>query len=92
VLKNALIQDLAAAFPDVAKKDLQDMMDILFESIAQSLMRNESVEIRGFGRFSVKPRRAMQARNPRSGAPVDVSRRWAVRFKPSDSLMNFLNE
>jgi nucleoid DNA-binding protein len=92
VLKKGLAQGLAEAFPEVTQKDLQDMTEILFESIAQALIRNESVEIRGFGRLSVKRRRAMQARNPHNGTRVEVSTRWAVHFKPSDSLIASMNE
>ncbi|MCX7808793.1 MAG: integration host factor subunit beta [Deltaproteobacteria bacterium] len=62
------------------------VVEVIFESIASALERGESVEIRGFGRFSVRMRRARQARNPKSGAIVDLPERVVPWFAASQAL------
>ena len=92
MLKRDLVNDLAAHFPDVAKKDLLDIVDVLFEEMARALEQGESVEIRGFGRLFVKTRAPIQSRNPRSGELVDVAKRWGLLFRPSEGLNTELSD
>lgn len=90
--KKQLVESLTLAFPGVSKKDMHAVVEILFESVAQSLMRSDAVEIRGFGRLSVRKHSPLRARNPRSGVLVDVPERWTVHFKTSDSLNALVNK
>jgi len=60
------------------KKIVQKTLDV----IVDSLIRNEKVELRNFGVFKIKERRARFGRNPRTGESVPVPPRKVVVFKP----------
>jgi nucleoid DNA-binding protein len=61
-------------------------VDTIFGSMKQSLIAGERIELRGFGVFTVKPRKTGIGRNPRTGAEVSISPGKAVRFKPGKEL------
>ena len=61
------------------------------EEIAEALARGDRVELRGFGAFSTKHRKARQGRNPRTGAPVDVPEKFVPFFKAGKGLRERLN-
>jgi DNA-binding protein HU-beta len=61
-------------------------VDTIFGSMKQSLIAGERIELRGFGVFTVKPRKTGIGRNPRTGAEVSISPGKAVRFKPGKVL------
>jgi integration host factor subunit beta len=90
--KSKLVDTVTRSFPGISKNDMMAVVDVLFEHITHALMKGEPVEIRGFGRFSLRKRSAIRARNPRSGSLVDVPERWAVHFKTSNKLKACVNE
>jgi DNA-binding protein HU-beta len=61
-------------------------IDAVFEAIASALERGEPVRLAGFGKFSVAERAARQARDPRSGEPIEVPARVVPRFSPAAAL------
>ncbi len=92
MVKRDLAEDLVKAFPGIAKKDMLTVVETMFESMAQALMRGEAVDLRGLGRLRVKKRRPMKVRNPMTAANVHVPARWVVHFKPAGSLINRIND
>jgi nucleoid DNA-binding protein len=50
------------------------------------LETGKNIEIRGFGTFKIKPRKARKARNPRTGEEVPVPDRKIPVFKPSNEF------
>ena len=86
-----MINSLAEAFPGITREDMLTVVETLFESMAGALSRGETVELRGLGRFRVKERGPVTGRNPKTAMPVNLPKRWAVRFKPADSLIKRLN-
>ena len=58
----------------------------VFDAIANVLLKRGSVEINGFGEFALCQRKARVARNPRTGARIDVPAKVAVKFKPAGAL------
>jgi nucleoid DNA-binding protein len=58
----------------------------VFDAITQVLLKRGSVEINGFGEFALCQRKARVARNPRTGARIDVPANVAVKFKPAGAL------
>ena len=58
----------------------------VFDAITQVLLKRGTVEINGFGAFALCQRKARLARNPRTGARVDVPAKVAVKFKPAGAL------
>lgn len=89
--KADLVEQIADA-TGLTKKDTAVVVDGFLEAVKQSLARENNIEIRGFGSFKVKHRRARKARNPRTGDPVHVPGRMVPTFKPSKELKEMVME
>jgi nucleoid DNA-binding protein len=66
----------------IKQVDVKKIVQKTFDVITDALNRNEKVELRNFGVFKVKERRARFGRNPRTGESVPVPPRRVVVFKP----------
>ena len=85
--KADLVEQVADAIgPGVTKRDCALVVDGFLNAVKQALGRGDNIEIRGFGTFKVRQRKARLARNPRTGEPVRVPARSAPVFKPSKYL------
>jgi integration host factor subunit beta len=91
MVKQDLMNSLAKAFPGISKQDMLNVVDTLFESMAQALMRGKIIDLRGVGRFKIKEREPAKGRNPKTKTPVYMPRRWVVHFKPAESLSKRIN-
>ncbi len=69
--------------PGVTKKDCASVVDAFLNAVKQALADERRIELRGFGTFEVRYRKARTARNPRTGEPVDVPPRAVPVFRPS---------
>jgi integration host factor subunit beta len=67
------------------------LVEEIFSSMADSLIRGEKIEIRGFGTFQVRSYRAYRGRNPRTGQIVDVSPKRLPHFKAGTELATRIN-
>lgn len=72
--------------------DTKMIVECFLDSIARALTDGNNIEIRGFGRFKVRARKARTARNPRTGEPVEVLAGVKPVFEASKELKKFLNE
>ena len=70
-----------------SRKDTETVLNAFLEQIAKSLQTGERIELRGFGSFQVKQKKARQARNPKTGAVVEIAARKAIVFKPGKELV-----
>ena len=61
-------------------------VDVIFEGMKHAMGKGERIELRGFGVFTVKPRKTGVGRNPRTGTEVKITPGKAVRFKPGKEL------
>ena len=64
----------------------KELVQLTIEGIVETLLEEGRVEIRGFGVFQIKTRKARKARNPRTGNKVDVPEKFVVSFKPGKEL------
>src|SRR6478609_1856955 len=64
----------------------KDIVDLTFEAIVNTLLAEGRIELRNFGVFEVKQRKARKARNPRTGEKVDVPPKNVVTFKPGKEM------
>ena len=64
----------------------KDIVDLTFEAIVNTLLEEGRIELRNFGVFEVKQRKARKARNPRTGDRVDVPPKNVVTFKPGKEM------
>lgn len=69
--------------PGITKKDCAAVVNGLMNAIKQALAEEARIELRGFGTFEVRHRKARMARNPRTGEPVEVPARAVPVFRPS---------
>lgn len=76
----------------LTRTDVAVAIDSLLEAIKKALEEGNNIEIRGFGTFKVKPRKARKARNPRTGEVVPVPDRNIPVFKPSNEFKNSVME
>jgi integration host factor subunit beta len=89
--KSELIQLLANENPTLFYKDVERVVDTVFDEITNALANGDRIEIRGFGAFSTKIRSARTGRNPRTGDAVDVSEKFIPHFKTGKLLRDRLN-
>lgn len=82
--KADLVEQVADAVgPRVTKRDCGLVVDAFLDAVQDTLARGDHIEIRGFGTFKLRHRKARTGRNPRTGETVDVPPRVAPVFKPS---------
>jgi integration host factor subunit beta len=79
--KSELVQRLRANNPHLYERDVAMIVNIIFGQIAAALARDDRVELRGFGAFSIKHREAHTGRNPRTGEVVQVSEKRYPTFR-----------
>jgi len=92
VIKSELVQILASRNPHLIQRDIENIVAVVFNTIAASLAEGNRVELRGFGTFSVKNRAARAGRNPRTGESVKVEEKWVPFFKSGKELRERLNQ
>lgn len=92
--KSELVQRLAEMYPDprLYHRDFERVVNKVFDEISDALARGDRVELRGFGAFSVRPRGARVGRNPRTGASVQVSKKFLPFFKTGKELRERINQ
>ncbi len=91
MIRSELLQKLARDNPELRAQEIEQVVDIFFEEIAQRLAEGGRVELRGFGAFSTREREARTGRNPRTGEAVDVPAKRVPYFKPGKEMRNALN-
>jgi len=91
MIRSELIQKLADDNPHLYQRDVEKIVNSIFEEIIDAMARGDRVELRGFGAFSVKKREARTGRNPRTGDPVEVEEKHVPFFKTGKLLRDRLN-
>jgi integration host factor subunit beta len=84
--KSELIARLAKRYPHLYQRDIEVLVNTMFDEIAGALSNGNRVELRGFGAFSVRQREARAARNPKNGEMVNVGQRHAIYFRTGKEL------
>ncbi len=92
IVKSDLLKQFRDNFPNFQKKHLNKIFDIFINEIKASLKRGEAVEIRSFGRFSIKVHKDKMARNPKTGEKIRVPQKKIIRFKMAKEIFSKINE
>jgi DNA-binding protein HU-beta len=82
--KGDLINEVAKLVS--TKKQAQDVVDCVFSAVTDTLKKNESVQIAGFGSFKTAKREARTGRNPQTGAEIKIEARMVPKFVPAKAL------
>jgi len=91
VIRSELIQIITDQNPHLYQRDVERIVNTVFDEITNAMSNGDRVELRGFGAFSVKRRDARVGRNPRTGASVDVEEKHVPFFKTGKLLRDRLN-
>ncbi|GAA6208097.1 integration host factor subunit beta [Cognatishimia sp. WU-CL00825] len=91
MIRSELIQKIADENPHLYQRDVERIVNSIFEEITDAMARGDRVELRGFGAFSVKQRDARVGRNPRTGEAVKVDEKHVPFFKTGKLLRDRLN-
>jgi DNA-binding protein HU-beta len=76
----------------LSKVETDTVVEGFILCVIDALKNSESIEIRGFGTFKVKERKPRTARNPKTGAKVELDRRFVPMFKVSKEFKKVVNE
>lgn len=91
MIRSELIAKISEENPHLFQRDVERIVNTIFEEIVSAMSRGDRVELRGFGAFSVKQRDARTGRNPRTGESVEVDEKHVPFFKTGKLLRDRLN-
>jgi len=76
----------------LSKKEAQEIIEMLFDTMKQTFVEGESVKISGFGTFNVRNKVARRGRNPKTGEDLEISPRKVITFRASNQLKDALEK
>lgn len=89
--KSELIERLSLRQTHLMQKDVELAVKLVLDKISQALARQDRVEIRGFGSFSLHHRPSRVGRNPKTGSPVSIPAKQVPHFKPGKEMRERVN-
>ena len=89
--KSDIVNQLKKSYPNFLKRDLEKLISVILNEIKRALRRSDSVELRGFGRLSVKTQKSSIRRNPKTGQKVAVPEKKVIRWKQSKDMFKKIN-
>jgi integration host factor subunit alpha len=89
--KAEIVQAVYGRLGGFSKKESADLVDLVFETMKETLGRGEKIKISGFGNFVLRDKRQRQGRNPQTGDPIVITERRVLSFKASQILKHALN-
>jgi len=90
--KSELVELVSSRVSNFSRKDVEIIVDTLFQSMADSLSRGDKVEVRGFGSFKIKQRDGRQGRNPKSGENIYIESKKVPFFKAGKEIRERINK
>ncbi len=90
--KADIVQAVYSRLGGFSKKESADLVDLVFETMKETLGRGEKIKISGFGNFVLRDKRQRQGRNPQTGEPITITERRVLNFKASQLLKQALND
>lgn len=90
--KSELIEKLSLKQTHLMQKDVELAVKLVLDEIGHSLSRQDRVEIRGFGSFSLHHRPSRIGRNPKTGESVKIPAKHVPHFKPGKEMRERVNQ
>ena len=84
--KSELVANLSKKITYIKRRDIEEGISVLLSKLSASLESKERVEIRGFGSFSCRKRKARMGRNPKTGTSINIHSKYHVFFRASKFL------
>ena len=92
MVRSELLKKLCNQHPNLLRKDIKKVLEIIFLEISEALCRGENIEIRGFGIFKTTLRKARIGRNPKNSELVQIPKKKAIKWKMSKIFFKRLNK
>lgn len=89
--KSDLTARLAEQHPQLSLEDVQELVNMIFDTMAENLANGNRIEIRNFGVFTPRERKGRVARNPKTGEQVSVSNKVVIHFKAGKDIRERIN-
>lgn len=89
--KAEIVQAIYNRLGGFSKKEAADLVDLVFDTMKETLGRGEKIKVSGFGNFVLRDKRKRQGRNPQTGEPMMITERRVLNFKASNVLKQGLN-
>ena len=88
--KAELVEEVSKT-SELSKKDAERLVELVFQSLIETLNNGEKIELRGFGSFRLRERNSRRGRNPKTGSSVDIPAKRVAYFKPGKELREIIN-
>jgi len=92
MVRSDLLQKMCNLYPNILRKDIEKIIEIIFLESAEALRNGRNIEIRGFGTFKIVKRKARVGRNPKNSKLVQIPEKKAIKWKSSKTFFNRLNK
>ena len=92
MVRSELLQKMCNLHPNIIRKDMEKILEIIFLEMTDALCTGKNIEIRGFGTYRIVSRKARRGRNPKNSETIQIPAKKAVKWKMSKILFNRLNK
>ena len=92
MVRSKLLQRLCDLYPDILRKDMEKIIEIIFQKVSEALNEGKNIEIRGFGSYKIIKRKARVGRNPKNSNIVQIPEKNTIKWKISKVFLNRLNK
>ena len=76
----------------LSKKEAQEIIEILFDTMKQAFIEGDSVKITGFGTFNIRQKMSRRGRNPKTGEELEITPRRVITFRASNQLKSVMEK
>ena len=90
--KSDLVRNISSKSDSFSEDDVEKSVNIIIDLISGSLSKNQRVEVRNFGTFSIRSRKERLSRNPKTGTAILVEAKSHPYFRASKNLKESLNK
>lgn len=90
--KAELVEIVYEKVGGLSKKESQDIVEAIFDTMKTSLKTGEKIKISGFGNFILRDKRPRKGRNPQTGDDIQITARRVLTFRPSQILKAHIND
>mgnify|MGYP001176135687 FL=1 len=90
--KSDLLSELEKKFDYLPKREVERTLEKILQLFSSNLAKGNRIELRDFGTFIIKLRKARTGRNPATGEQIKINQKYFVHFKPGKRLKEVINE
>ena len=93
MVRSELLQKMCNLHPNIIRRDMEKIFEIIFLEITGALCEGKNIEIRGFGTYKIVKRKARIGRNPKTGEKnIQIPEKKAIKWKMSKTMYKRLNK